>query len=115
MNWTSLAAYSYDEKAFLFRLQYKGAPEYKKYPVKVFDKAIYMNANYGPTFGGGHDIYPFSGTLTKTGNYYTSNGGMSLGHSYNMLGDTASTFHAENTAFTDIEVYKVTGTCHFYI
>ncbi|XP_041353064.1 interferon-induced protein 44-like [Gigantopelta aegis] len=107
MNWLSVTTYNYDEKAFLFRLQLKGAPEYKKYPVKVFNNASYSNATYGPTFGAGHDIYSFNGTLAKTGNYYASNGGVTLGQTYNMLGDTAATFHAENIQYTDIEVYKV--------
>ena len=36
---------------------------------------MYCNAGYGPTFGGGHDIY-IGGDFTGTGH---SNG---LGHSY---------------------------------
>ena len=40
------------------------------------DHAIYGNSNYGPTFGGGHDINIVNGAGSNTNSY------ANLGHSY---------------------------------
>jgi len=49
-----------------------------KYPIKSGREnyAIYCNSAYGPTFGGGHDLYVRNSPITYTGSY--TNGG----HSY---------------------------------
>ena len=43
---------------------------------KRTEEAIYGNGNYGPTFGGGHDIYIANGAGSNTNSY------SNLGHSY---------------------------------
>ena len=43
---------------------------------KKTENGIYGNSNYGPTFGGGHDIYIANGAGSNTNSY------SNLGHSY---------------------------------
>ena len=54
-SWASSGAYKVSSKAFLFRLR----PTLKRFDQKSGREnyAIYNGAAYGPTFGGGHDIY----------------------------------------------------------
>ena len=47
--------------------------------VKKSDEAMYGNSGYGPTFGGGHDIYIASSAGSNTNSY------SNLGHSYVQL------------------------------
>jgi len=69
------SGYLKSTKTFLFRLR----PTMLKYAIKSGREnyAMYRNANFGPTFGGGHDLYIASGALsstksyTKGGNTYT--------------------------------------------
>jgi len=54
-SWASSGGYRASSKAFLFRLR----PTLKRFDQKSGKESygIYNNAAYGPTFGGGHDIY----------------------------------------------------------
>ena len=74
LSWSSANAYAKSTKTFLFRLR----PTTKRYDYKSGREgyAIYRGKNYGPTFGGGHDIYIVSSALSSTSSY--TNGG----HSY---------------------------------
>jgi hypothetical protein len=56
-----------------------------KSPVKSNQHAIYTNAGYGPTFGGGYDIHiannanATTGSYTSPGYYYQAPSGYSRG------------------------------------
>ena len=49
--------YRTTDKAFIYSLSNKEGLRPFKSKVKNPSQAIYMNPSYGPTFGGGHDIY----------------------------------------------------------
>lgn len=48
----SPGSYVVDENSFIFSIDEK-----EKYPVSQTKYSIYNNDSYGPTFGGGHDLY----------------------------------------------------------
>ena len=110
-SWNSDATKIYDSSAFLFRLQYNGLYNPVKFPCSV--GAGYGDNNYGPTFGGGHDIYTFSGTINKSGNYFALNGNFNnMNNTYNLNGQSISSITNNNLQVTDLEVFKVeVGPC----
>ena len=55
--WKSDNTYSSDSTAFIFSLRRNGAITNYKLRFESSDYAIYGDSSYGPTFGGGHDIY----------------------------------------------------------
>jgi len=74
-QWGGSARYHSSKTNFLFRLR----PAMSKYTVKKGREgnAMYTHPSYGPTFGGGHDLYIANKALSSTSSY--TNGG----HSYN--------------------------------
>ena len=54
---TGHGGYRSTDKAFIYSLRNKEGLRPFKSIVKVPSQAIYMNSGYGPTFGGGHNIY----------------------------------------------------------
>ena len=76
--WNSTGNYKTDPTAFIFSLvNIRSTP--LLIPVKVESVfSIYCNGSYGPTFGGGHDIYIANNSNTETTSY------SSLGHSYDL-------------------------------
>lgn len=66
LEWTSQNAYKNSNNTFLFSIDKKG-----KYPVKSGGQsnAMYCYSTYGPTFGGGHDIYICDNCNTTTSSY----------------------------------------------
>ena len=109
-SWDSNGSYINDLSAFLFRLQFNGASNPLKFAVSNAAKAGYGDSSYGPTFGSGHDIKTFNGTIYKSsGNYFTLNGYFSLGNSYNLNGQNNSTIGNDSLQVTDLEVYGVMG------
>ena len=89
-SWNSVGNYLANSKSFLFRLAFSRKAKYDKFPNKTGTHGIYCNSNYGPTFGAGHDLYTFAGTLTLQGDRYTLNGGTNFGNSYGMKGLTSA-------------------------
>ncbi|CAH3029202.1 unnamed protein product, partial [Porites evermanni] len=101
-------SYQYDSKAFLFSLVNK--PGWA--PVKLSQSgpyssskySTYFRSSYGPTFGGGHDIY--------VNNYASSNSNSfsELGHTYSppsgysYRSTFAQTFLAGTYKFTPDEI-----------
>jgi len=77
-SWTTSGSYVSAPTSFLFRLR----PGRRHYTVKKGRESysIYRNSAYGPTFGGGHDLYIVSNALSSTSSY--TNGG----HSYDFQG-----------------------------
>jgi len=77
-SWASSSAYYKAETSFLFRLR----PGMRHYNLKKGKEsyAMYRHSGYGPTFGGGHDLYIVTNALSSTSSY--TNGG----HSYDFPG-----------------------------
>jgi len=71
LDWSSVGSYGSSGTSFLFRMR----PAKAHYVIKKsrVGNAIYRNPNYGPTFGGGHDLYIAAGALSNSNSY--SNGG----------------------------------------
>jgi len=83
----SCSGYLYDSAAFLFSLVNK--PGWQ--PLKVHQTgslSIYTCSSYGPTFGGGHDIYIANNAASNTNSYsnlgdtYSPPSGYSYGSSF---------------------------------
>ena len=92
------SSYCKDEFAFIFNLTNK-----QKYGLidKFNNSAIYRHNSYGPTFGGGHDLYianGCTGNSNSSANKNTYNTG-----NYNLFGGSSS----NNFQVSYYEVYKV--------
>jgi hypothetical protein len=101
-DWSGYYSYQYDSNAFLFSL----VNSYN-IPVKMLvtnpQNAIYTSQYYGPTFGGGHDLY-----INSDSSYGYSN----LGNSYQVpsfLTNSSQSFLAGSSSFKpiEIEVYAI--------
>lgn len=107
VSWKSLQTYVPDNSnPFLFTLTNPHGIPPTKYSVKLRNHSIYDHANYGPTFGAGHDLYVSSACQTN------KNSSSNFPHSYN---DTtkrgAVTFTGDrNFQIKDIEVYRAAQT-----
>lgn len=79
LDWGGPSGYQYDSTAFIFNLDTLEVQFDQNHP----QYAIYRNANYFSTFGGGHDIFAGYGSL-GTCNGYNSHtcDGYSYSHSY---------------------------------
>jgi len=77
-SWTSSGSYTSASTSFLFRLR----PSMMRYTIKKGREnySMYRNSGYGPTFGGGFDLYIVNNALSSTSSY--TNGG----HSYEFQG-----------------------------
>lgn len=75
--WGGSSRYIRSTNSFLFSFRNKYNLRPFKAPVyRNHNNAIYTNPGYGPTFGGGHDLYIRSDGNTKTGSY------TNFGHTY---------------------------------
>jgi len=54
--WVSSGGYKQDPQAFIFRLRFRGSPAPYKATSTGNSQACHDNGNYGPCFGGGHDL-----------------------------------------------------------
>lgn len=108
-SWHSNVDYIYDSNAFLFRLQLNGSSDPFNFPVKNATYAGYGHSSQGPTFGSGHDIYTFSGTITRSGKAFPLNGGFNFGSCYNLNGQDVNSITNNSLQVTDLEVYRVIG------
>ena len=93
-----------DENAFLFALSGFEIPSPCKMKLKNANRgyAIYNNASYGPTFGGGHDLRTIGGELY-----------LNLGHTYERgpfgpFGPFGPTAGCLNYDIKEVEVFQVT-------
>ena len=84
-------------QAFLFSVSGNSANKYynNRYP----QYSMYDGSGYGPTFGGGHDIY-----VPNHSN--STNGYSNTPHSYDAPSNTAI-FGSYNFTTSEIEVFKV--------
>jgi hypothetical protein len=107
---TSNGYYTFDSNAFIFSLRRSGNSNKERFNVTRPDSAIYGYSSYGPTFGGGFDIYVSDSS--NTNRYSYSN----LGNSYQLPKNiTYGSVEARNYLAgslkwktTEIEVYQVT-------
>ncbi len=98
-----------DPNAFLFSLRRAGVSFKDKFTVKSAVDALYGHSGYGPTFGGGHDIFICNQSNTNIGSY------SQFGNSYNLpdgytKGENANNFLAGNynqRTTIEIEVYQI--------
>ncbi|XP_041362914.1 interferon-induced protein 44-like [Gigantopelta aegis] len=110
LSWNSSGAWTTDNKAFLFKLKFKGNDAPRQYPIQPNNaNGMYNHTTYGPTFGSSHDLCVFTNTINRTGNYFQGNNNTNFGTSYNMGGDTVAQITNNNIQFLDIEVYQVTS------
>ncbi|KXJ11967.1 hypothetical protein AC249_AIPGENE14168 [Exaiptasia diaphana] len=96
--------YASSTKAFLFSLYNTRGYSPVKLPAERFHHdAICRVSGYGPTFGGGHDMYISNQASSNTGSYFIS------GHTYKAP-PGGSSFYTGNTHFTpsDVEVFYET-------
>jgi hypothetical protein len=108
-QWTSDWGYIYDSNAFIFSLRRSGNSNKERFNVTNPDYAIYSYYWYGPTFGGGNDIY-VSDNSNKNSNSYSN-----FVHSYQLpqnltsWSDEAKNYLAGSYTWqtTEIEVYQV--------
>ena len=101
--WTSNGSYAADPNAFLFTLTNPNNIPPTKYLVKPSDSStVYHNSGYGPTFGGGHDLY-------MVANSNGSNSSVGFPSSYvDTTGRGNATFTGSNSFITtDIEIYNL--------
>jgi len=76
-KWTVTNNYKTSDKCFLFSIDEK-----EKFPLRKNNtQAVYGAANYGPTFGGGHDLY-----INLTAGGFGQQSYSNLGHSYEIKG-----------------------------
>ena len=77
LPWSTNGSYQYDKDSFIFSLK-NSKNKFFKFPSTTTygQSSIYCCSGYGPTFGGGHDIYIYDRSNTNTSNY------SNLGHSY---------------------------------
>ena len=87
-----------DEFAFIFSLTNKQKYQQKD---KFYGTAIYRSNGYGPTFGGGYDIYISNG-CTGNSNSYANKSNYETGN-YNIIGGSGQT----NFQVSYYEVYRV--------
>ena len=98
----------YDSKAFLFSLVNK--PGWA--PVKLPQTGIYSSrrysiacdSGYGPTFGGGHDIYVSDYASSNSKSYLSLGDTYSPPSGYSYLSTFAQTFLAGTLYFTPDEI-----------
>ena len=109
LSWKNIGNYAIDQKAFLFRLYQNGTFKPVQFPSIGGTNAMYDRADYGPTFGGGHDLYTFSGTITHDGTGFPLNGYAKFSSSYTMKGEDINTICNGNLKVTDLEVYLLEG------
>ena len=100
LPWTNDSSYKKDPEAFIFSLD--AIQKFVQY--RNFDNSVYHNSGYGPTFGGGHDIYVANACKSNTDSYCNSNYTYGFYYSYNLINQgTQST----NFKVADYEVYLI--------
>ena len=103
IDWTNYGNYKSASDSFIFTLtNMYNYPPTKFYNSKT-NQSIYDNPSYGPTFGGGHDIYiGFNNNSNYTNFPYSYSDG--LGYGYSIFKGKK-----DNYSFTlkEIEVFKL--------
>ena len=110
-TWQSSGSWTADGNAFIFRLRRNGTRQSIKFGIKPdgTGSACFLHNTYGPTFGGGHDLPQFTNTIQKSSDYFTLNGSLSFGTTYDMRGEDANSIYNGHQNVLEIEVYQVKG------
>eukprot|EP01080_Neovahlkampfia_damariscottae_P005516 gene5516-9333_t len=103
--WNSNGGYSNDSKTYLYTLVNTTKVPPSKFPIMAGKNGAYSNSGYGPTFGGGHDLYICSNCTSANSNY--TNFGYSFTSPPGLNSTQKQAFLAGGYNFTvkDIEVY----------
>jgi hypothetical protein len=109
-KWTSNGDWTYDPNAFIFSLRRSGNSNKERFNVTQPTYAFYSHSSYGPTFGGGHDIYVSDSSNTNENSY------SNFGYYYQLpknitRGSTEARNYLAGSYIwktTEIEVYQVT-------
>ncbi|KAL3875301.1 hypothetical protein ACJMK2_038221 [Sinanodonta woodiana] len=109
-SWAATNTYVTDDHAFLFQLRFNGIEKFNKFPVNPSNigNAIYPYSNYGPTFGGGHTLHCFSGSVSKNGSSYALNGSSSFQNGYYSCSVPDGDITNGHMNVFDLEIYRVT-------
>ena len=95
-------------ESFLFSLVNPSGSEPTKMPLRGTNNnnGIYCNSSYGPTFGGGHDLFIANGANAN------SNSSSNLGFSYECPPHANASFLVGQTNFTvsELEVFLIQAT-----
>ncbi|KAL4224202.1 Interferon induced protein 44 [Mactra antiquata] len=109
INWSGNVGHKTDAGAFLFQLKFDNKKTLSKFPSNGNGNDMYSRQNYGPTFGGGHDLHTFSGNIGNSGGYFQLNGYLTIGTGYtNTIGINMNNINNGNMNVTELEVYQVT-------
>jgi len=111
-NWNSSNNYTFDQKSFLFSVKNASGKHLIKLenngPNHSNSYSIYGGSGYGPTFGGGHDLYICTNSNTSNSSY------SNLGHSYSLPNHQYGSQEIKNYlagsynfTTTEIEVYSM--------
>ena len=107
--WHSSSFSINDPNAFIFSLRRAGVSNKDKFAVKDAVYALCGHPSYGPTFGGGYDIYICDQSNIEIGSYSNFGNSYNLPNGYTYNGN-ASVFLAGNYqqwTTTEIEVYQI--------
>ena len=115
---SSYYEWKYDSNAFIFSLRREGSQNKQRLNVTIPNYAFYGSYyyNYGPIFGGGHDISVYDSSNQNYNSY------SNLGHSYQLPNNItygsqeAQSYLAGSYTWqtTEIEVYQVTPFIPYY-
>eukprot|EP01080_Neovahlkampfia_damariscottae_P010858 gene10858-3477_t len=109
LPWSTNGSYQYDKDSFMFSLKNSKNKIFKFDQTTINgNSSIYCCSGYGPTFGGGHDLYIYTNSNSNTSSY------SNFGYNYdsNVIGSYGSTqaqnFLAGSYNFqtVEIEVYS---------
>ncbi|KAL9655394.1 hypothetical protein ABK040_011235 [Willaertia magna] len=96
VNWNNNSnSYQTDSNAFLFSLHLPGRSIPYKFPISSTGNAIFCNASYGPTFGGGQDLTVTDRVVKCSASSYSYHSAASVNSNY---------FFSSNNV-EEIEVY----------
>jgi hypothetical protein len=104
--WDSSGSYKGDDnrESYLFTIRNPHNLSARKFALSNPSYAIYCNSSYGPTFGGGHDIFVSDSSNTNANSY------SNFGHSYvNDTGINGKQVFTGEYEFTvkEIEVFTI--------
>ncbi len=107
--WNSSNTLINDPNAFLFSLRRDGVSFKDKFTVKLSQYALCGNSSFGPTFGGGFDIFICNQSNTNTGScsHFGSSYNLPNGYTYDGNARHLLAGNWNKWTTTEIEVYQI--------
>jgi hypothetical protein len=100
-SWSSTIDHKTDAAAYIYSLRRNGVSNLSKHNVSSCQHAVYNMPSYGPTFGGGHDLYICDRSNVNKGSF-------TYPGSYSGISSNAYLAGTFNTWRTDeIEVFQI--------